>query len=476
MWIRKYLMNLIAIAAIIAINLTLAGFSFSKVAAIGSNGNIHAGNRDPYQIFLPIIQNPVSGFYVSNSGLDSNPGTLAAPWRTLQYAVDHTPAGATLFVRGGEYYGFDTSRSNLTLTAYPGESVVIRGNGSDTYTVAIRNASDFHISGIKFQNNQIQYSAGVYSENSTGIIISNNIFSDHRGFGVVTKNVVDIAIQNNDFYNNANAIEIRYGSQNVNILNNSIHDNTRDVDGGRSAVGITLYYTGGPVLISGNRLWGNHTLNDSDPGGAAIEIYAGGNAVIRENVIWDNETVLETGTDGQQACSNIAFLRNVVFRGSRQQGLILRCASNSLFANNTFDALDEYVFYLTHFQGGYGGSIENLKILNNIAVNGRVYSIEGVIPDSVEINHNLLYNPGSTSSRGNYLAYVLDFGNTKVLAEFQSWTGYDLQSVGLPPLFVDSSLHDYRLQLTSPAINIGVDIGEPFVGPAPDAGAFEFSP
>jgi len=476
MRIRKFLFTLISILVISAFTLVWAGYSNSSVVANRLMGNFQAGNGDPYQIFLPIIQNPVSGSYVSNTGSDSNPGTLAAPWRTLQFAVDHAPVGGTLFARGGEFTGFDTSRSNLTLSSYPGESVVIRGNGSDTYTAAIRNATNFQITGINFQNNQLQYSAGIFIENSTGITIRNNIFSNHRGFGVVTKNVTDISIQGNDIYNNANAIEIRYGSQNVQILNNSIHDNTRDVDGGRSAIGITLYYTSGPVLISGNRLWGNHTVEVPDPGGAAIEIYAGGNAIIRENVIWDNETVLETGTDGQQSCSNIVFLRNVVFRGSRQQGLILRCASNSLFANNTFDALDEYVFYLTHFQGSYGGSIENLRILNNIAVNGRVYSIEGVIPDSVEINHNLLYNPGSSSSRGNYLAYVSGFGNTKVLSEFQSWTNYDLQSLSLPPVFVDSSLHDYHLQSMSPAINIGVNLGEPFAGPAPDAGAFEFSP
>lgn len=476
MLIRKNLLSLLIVTVISTATIIMAGNFIATGSPNAIILEVHADPGGQYQIFLPIIEKPGSGSYVSTTGSDSNPGTITAPWRTLQYAVDHSPLGGTLYARGGEYSGFDTNRSNLTLTSYPGEAVYIRGNGSDTYTVAIRDARNIQISGITFRNNQLQYSAGVYTEDSTGIVIRNNIFSDHRGFGVVTKNVTDITIQNNDFYNNANAIEIRYGSQNVNILDNSIHDNTREVDGGRAAIGVTLYFTSGPVLISGNRLWGNHTLNEPDPGGAAIEVYAGGNAIIRENIIWDNETVLETGTDGEQACTNIVFLRNVVFRGSRQQGLILRCASDSLFANNTFDALDEYVFYLTHFQGGYGGSIENLRILNNIAVSGRVYSIEGVIPGSVEINHNLLYNPGSTSSRGNYLAYVSGFGNTKVLTEFQSWTGYDLQSIGLPPIFVDGSLHDYRLQLTSPAINIGVNLGEPFVGPAPDAGAFEFSP
>ena len=39
------------------------------------------------------------------------------------------------------------------------------------------------------------------------------------------------------------------------------------------------------------------------------------------------------------------------------------------------------------------------------------------------------------------------------------------------PLFVSST--DFNLQPGSPAINKGVDVGEPFNGSAPDIGAFE---
>jgi len=41
-----------------------------------------------------------SSFYVSTTGNDSNPGTLTAPWRTVQHAADTARAGSTVNVRG----------------------------------------------------------------------------------------------------------------------------------------------------------------------------------------------------------------------------------------------------------------------------------------------------------------------------------------------------------------------------------------
>jgi hypothetical protein len=42
-------------------------------------------------------------YYVSTSGSDNNPGTLAAPWLTIQKAANTATAGATVYVFGGVY-------------------------------------------------------------------------------------------------------------------------------------------------------------------------------------------------------------------------------------------------------------------------------------------------------------------------------------------------------------------------------------
>jgi len=45
-------------------------------------------------------------YYVAATGSDSNPGTLAAPWLTIQHAADLVTAGSTVHVMGGVYNGF----------------------------------------------------------------------------------------------------------------------------------------------------------------------------------------------------------------------------------------------------------------------------------------------------------------------------------------------------------------------------------
>ena len=42
-------------------------------------------------------------FFVSTSGADTNPGTLASPWRTIQKAVNTVIAGDKVNIRSGTY-------------------------------------------------------------------------------------------------------------------------------------------------------------------------------------------------------------------------------------------------------------------------------------------------------------------------------------------------------------------------------------
>jgi hypothetical protein len=42
-------------------------------------------------------------YYVSTTGSDSNPGTLAAPFASLQKGADTAVAGDTVWIRGGTY-------------------------------------------------------------------------------------------------------------------------------------------------------------------------------------------------------------------------------------------------------------------------------------------------------------------------------------------------------------------------------------
>ena len=100
-----------------------------------------------------------STFYVSTSGNDSNPGTLAKPWATIQHAANTATAGATVYVLGGVYNesitfpNSGTSTEAITFASYPGQTAVIDGTGltpSGTQgLINITNQSYLTISGFE---------------------------------------------------------------------------------------------------------------------------------------------------------------------------------------------------------------------------------------------------------------------------------------------------------------------------------------
>src|SRR5262249_32161886 len=74
-------------------------------------------------------------YYVATNGKDTNPGTLVAPWKTIQKAADTLQPGDTVFVRRGIYKGLvninvsGAPNSPITFTNYAKEKPVIDGTG-----------------------------------------------------------------------------------------------------------------------------------------------------------------------------------------------------------------------------------------------------------------------------------------------------------------------------------------------------------
>jgi hypothetical protein len=73
-------------------------------------------------------------YYVATGGNDSNPGTLASPWATIQHAADTVSDGDTVYIRGGKYHEVVTidslngsPGSPITFMNYNSEDVIISG-------------------------------------------------------------------------------------------------------------------------------------------------------------------------------------------------------------------------------------------------------------------------------------------------------------------------------------------------------------
>jgi parallel beta-helix repeat protein len=88
-------------------------------------------------IFFSFVESPsATTYYVATDGNDSNPGTFAKPFRTIQKGVNTVSAGDTLYVKAGTYYEQITisssgmSSSPVTVSGYPGERPIIDGRYS----------------------------------------------------------------------------------------------------------------------------------------------------------------------------------------------------------------------------------------------------------------------------------------------------------------------------------------------------------
>jgi parallel beta-helix repeat protein len=414
--------------------------------------------------------------HVASTGSDANDGSATAPWRTIQRAVDIAPAGSSIYVHAGVYGPFTIVRSGLTVVAATAETAVVSGG---TYVVLVRGVTGATIRGLTIQNAPDQWGSGVRIESSSGVVVEQNLIRDNHSFGVKVKDATGITIRDNEITKNDTGIELSGAVAGTIVSGNRIHDNDRMVTASRGGNGIVFTKTVGPITASDNMLWGNRAPHPADSGhdGGAFEIYAASDIRIEGNVVWDNNNVMETGTDGTAPCSRIRFVRNVAYGAgtvpNETQGMILRCAADTLVANNTFDGLDTFAFYVSA-AGSYAGSVDGLRIEDNIVAGGRSYSLAAGLPASLVIDYNLSYPGGSAAQYGSYVGYVEGKGNASSLAEFSSWTGYDRNGIQADPGFLDRVAHDYHLGPLSPALDAGVEVvGDGYSGLAPDMGAYE---
>jgi parallel beta-helix repeat protein len=435
---------------------------------------------------------PLSAYYVAPTGHDNGPGTADQPWRTPQKAANTVPAGATVVLRAGSYPPFKMTRSGSTgapiqFSAYPGETAIVDGHDAVEYTVWLSGVHDVHITGLVVQGgyHDRQDGGGVMVENSTRVQISANLVHNNRAFGVRSVGSTYVTIADNEVTDNAVGVSIGGAGEGTVVVGNRIHDNTKmmintpDIHGDDvGAGGVALVHTVGHVLVTDNQVWGNRAPSyDYGYDGSAFEIYGAQNWEFTDNIAWDNTVVFESGTDSQRTpCSNGRFTHNVGYDGGSvfySRGMVLRCAEDAIVANNTFVGIEQFVFTLQDSVGTYGGSIEGLRIFNNVVevADARVYSIDSAIPASVRLDADLVHITGS-----GWLAQMAGMGSTRSLTTFQSWRGDAADCVVGDPMFVDAAAHDYELRNGSPAIDTGLlvsGVTDDFQGSGPDRGAFE---
>jgi hypothetical protein len=229
-------------------------------------------------------------FYVATNGSDSNPGTVARPWRTIQRAINGRRPGQRVLVRRGTYHEnvrlerAGTASAPITLAAYPGERPII-DNESNPLEI---DGSYYRIRGFVLQGARGTSSTNVYFETGAHHVelVGNEVrWSQDQG------------------------IFSEEESHDLHILGNRIHDNGRGhVSGQHQSHG--LYFQGSNHVAANNVIY-NH------PYGFGIQVYDQnrGSIIVHNTVVASGHSGIVVGGGG--GVSDITIRNNVLAFNSK---------------------------------------------------------------------------------------------------------------------------------------------------------------
>jgi methionine-rich copper-binding protein CopC len=418
-------------------------------------------------------------YWVSNSGSNSNSGSEASPWQTLQFAANQLAAGDTLDVEAGTYAGFSVGYSTSPIAGTSTSPITVQGApGTSPSAVIIASEEPDRANGI-----DLEPGSNYWTISGLSIINSNGQFT---------------------------AEGILIASSHVNILNSTI---TGD--------GNNMNYA---ILTSGSYLTiqGNSVSETTGTGGVGHGIYCGNAThgqnitnidVIGNTIFSCSEHGLQINGvfDSTEAATNCVIEGNVIYNITGGSGMNLDTVQHSIISNNLIYNYDIYgiALYadntgatdniivnntiLAGTTGRYGAlsigtqtdASSGNTVLNNILLGAGNFGTAILVGSSASLS-GLVSNYNVVGTSSSEATFSVDFGNSsESWASWTSGTGQDKNSVvgALSALFVNSSSNNYQEATGSPSIGAGTSTDAPSTdilgNPRPssfgyDIGAYEY--
>ena len=372
-----------------------------------------------------------TSYFVSESGNDSNAGTQAAPWRTIQKAANTVAAGDTVVLMDGTYtegsIGFNrsgTAAKPITFVAANKWAAVVASTSGCQPGFSI-NASYITVKNIRFAVSPSNPTCGTYTSSNVAIRAWNTVnptpsnpTSGSAGFtadGIkvdagparsegVKSNQDFTVIQNSEF---GNSIEL-FNNKNSIIRNNVVT--------AQDQYGVSIFVKGG---VRSAQVYNNVVHNKFNGG---YGIYLGG---------YSCDTCFFDPTKKIEAYNSVAY-NNVVINesGGTMYGLVYAGAYNSAFFNNVVVG-GQVVLMQGGYNSGFRADTTNPTFQNNIVYCNNNLGWSGSYAGTPTINSNDFYGCSGVPSQSNAV------------------TG--------DPLFVNKA-SDWHLQSNSPALNRGTQV------------------
>jgi len=456
-----------------------------------------------------------SSFYVATTGNDSNLGTQAAPWRTVQHAADTARAGSIVYVRGGVYEELvsinasgNASDGFITFKSYPGETAVLDASHftpSDRQGVlTIHNQSYVRIEGLEIRNfRTAEHRLSPLGINVIGAgshieLLKNNVHdiennfqgrdapgSGGNGFGIAVYGtdaktpITDLIIDGNDVHHlktgSSESLVVNGNVTNFRITHNVVHDNNNigiDVIGFEHTAPDPAVDQARDGIVSENLVYnitsrGNAAYRD-DESSDGIYVDGGTRILIEQNVMHNVDFGIELASEHKDRATSYITARNNRIYHCHTAGVSIGGyapdrghTEHSNVVNNTLYENDTSATGSGEFQMQWNMSDNIFE--NNIVYAGPhcLFTLTRTQVDKNKppalIDHNIYYcAPGAQASTWAGVASTLT-GFDKYVES----TGNDSHSRFLDPHFIDAATNDFHLQSDSPAIAAGTTDGVP---------------
>jgi hypothetical protein len=461
------------------------------------------------------LAQPNSSFYVATTGNDSNPGTQAAPWRTIQHAADTARAGSTVNVRGGIYEELVSMNASgnatdgfITLRSYPGETAILEAEhltpGERSGVLTMHNRSYVRIEGFEIRNFRtadhrlVPLGIDVIGAGSHIELLKNNVHHieqafDGRdapghganGFGIAVYGtnaktpIADLIIDGNEVHHlktgSSESLVVNGNVTNFRITHNVVHDNNNigiDVIGFERTAPDPAVDQARDGVVSGNLVYnitsrGNPAYGN-DESSDGIYVDGGTRILIEQNVIHDVDFGIELASEHKGRATSYVIARNNLVYHGHTAGVSMGGYAPERGRTDHCTVINNTLYDNDNSATGSGEFQMQWNMADNIFANNIVYAgsrclmtlIKSEVRSDqppVNIDHNLYYC--ASGSKGSSWK-----GSAATVAGFENYvqvTGNDRHSRFVDPHFVDAATKDFHLRSDSPAIAAGTTEGVP---------------
>ena len=433
---------------------------------------------------------PARTYYVATDGNDSHDGLAPArqrgsrgPFRTLTRATRAVKAGDTVLIRGGTYVGYagswgytvsGTESKPITVTAYPGETVIVDGAGRtqppEAYTPLMQVYGNwFRISNLEFRNGSYA-GLNVVGDHCT----VDNVYAHHnRGSGIFTSGddntITDCRVHSNSMINEHGVMRIGWGFG-ISLCANARHSTIRRCTSWNNwGEGLSIA-SGYSCTIEDSVSYDNFTTNiyiSQSVGGVCrrnLSYYTEGNPL---QPYVSSQNCIIVGDEGNPPDSaGNTIVNNLCLGGDRCLLAGGREFENTLIAHNTFvDAFSR----LRRSEGACvyvtGGSSTGGRFVNNIILQEGPAAISHLEARGVAFDHNDWSKKPVSGCRGS--GDVI--GDPRLLKAGPKGPG------SLTPEWFRPSAGSPARDRGAPLDRVTEDAAGQLRGQTPDMGAFEIA-